>query len=277
MTKRKYWLKKLVFIIILTLLFINSTFFPILKSYTIMSIYSKIHENSSFLTEENIRIQIPGGWSTLKNDYFPFVIVFDPSDSFSRYINEPVDLTIYYNFGAFDLWKGASSLYNPSSPYYTTFYGAYAVRYKDADKIYGLTKERTPDINAITQITDFDMKYLVYNSVGNMNPNLEYNIEEGQNTMVIDGHEFIVFDATIQMEGMWHQQMKDYRAYIQYGKPPLYSKQSFEEVQGYGRIYLYYDEVNRISYFFYIITTDMQTLEYTEEFFIKSAKIVKNN
>ncbi len=53
-----------------------------------------------------------GGAATFQKDYFPFVITFDPSASFSRYIGAPVDLTILYNFGAFDMLYGASTLYD---------------------------------------------------------------------------------------------------------------------------------------------------------------------
>ncbi len=279
MTWFKRWIKIVLFIVTLVLLLINSSIFPILKSYAVMFVYSQMHERESFLYEEEIRLQLQGGLATWKKDYFPFVIAFDASKAFSRYIDEPIDLTIYYNFGAFDVRQGASSLYNQNSPFYSTFYGAYAIRYKDSEEIYGLRTDQKPDIEAITKITDFDLKHLVYNSIGHVEPELKYKIENNEEVMVIDGREFIVFDATIQMDGMWHQYERDYRAYIQYGKPPiqLEDKESFEAIEGFGRIYLHYDDIEGISYFFYIITADKETLQYTEEAFIANAKITKKH
>ncbi len=275
---KKRWIKNTIYCTLFVLLFAQSSLYPIAKSVVVMSVYSKMHERDSFLHEEKIDIQMKGGAATFQKDFFPFVITFDPSASFSRYIGAPVDLTILYNFGAFDMLYGASTLYDKNSSYYSTFYGAYAVRYKDSQDIYGLTQEGEPDIEAITKITDFDLKHLVYNSIGNKTPQLDYRITKQERTMDIDGREFIVFDAQLDMEGMWHQYEEDYMAYIQYGKPPQNAQgESFESLKGYGRIYLHYDQEERISYFFYIITQDEQTLASTEKEFIQTAKITKKH
>lgn len=96
-----------------------------------MSVYSGMHERQSIMEAKGIELSIPGGGATSEADWYPFVMTFNPSaESFCRFIGEANrKLTILYNFPAFDLrWgKGCSRLYDPTSPYYNAFYGAYLV------------------------------------------------------------------------------------------------------------------------------------------------------
>ena len=116
---------------VLLVVFALSPFSKYLVSLSVMSVYSGVHERQSIMEEKGIELSIPGGGATSEADWYPFVMTFNPSaESFCRFIGEANrELTILYNFPAFDLrrGKGCSRLYDPTSPYYNAFYGAYLV------------------------------------------------------------------------------------------------------------------------------------------------------
>ena len=118
-------------ILLLLVSFVLSPFSKYILSLSVMSVYSGMHERQSIMHEKGIELAIPGGSATKETDWYPFVMTFNPSGvSFCRFIGETNrKLTILYNFPAFDLrWgKGCSRLYDPTSPYYNAFYGAYLV------------------------------------------------------------------------------------------------------------------------------------------------------
>ena len=118
-------------ILLLLVSFVLSPFSKYILSLSVMSVYSGMHERQSIMHEKGIELAIPGGSATKETDWYPFVMTFNPSEvSFCRFIGETNrKLTILYNFPAFDLrWgKGCSRLYDPTSPYYNAFYGAYLV------------------------------------------------------------------------------------------------------------------------------------------------------
>jgi hypothetical protein len=236
-----------------------------------------MHEKGSFLVKEDMKIKIPGGLSTLKKDYYPFVMVYDTSEEFSKAHNMSIDLLVYYNFGAMDLCKGSSLMYNMNSPYYSGFYGAYAARYKDLDRQYGLDEKGQIDMKEVMEVTDFDLKELVMKSIGNTKPQVDYQIlnEEDPRSLKIDDLDFLVYDAEILMDGMMHEYHSDFLAYIQYGKPPKAKAEieSFQNMKGYGRIYMYFEKESRISFFFYIIASNKSVLEETEQDFILKSTI----
>ena len=118
-------------ILLLFVSFVLSPFSKYILSLSVMSVYSGMHERQSIMHEKGIELAIPGGSATKETDWYPFVMTFNPSEaSFCRFTEETNrKLTILYNFPAFDLrWgKGCSRLYDPTSPYYNAFYGAYLV------------------------------------------------------------------------------------------------------------------------------------------------------
>jgi len=268
---------KLFIVIVLIIGFIYTPFFQVIKSYSVMAVYSKIHEKNSFMKDENIDIQLPGGRSTLKRDYYPFVMTYDTTPEFSKYLDTDVDLVVLYNFGAMEWLKGASLMYKESSPFYSGFYGVYVARYNEIDRQYGETENGDIYIEEIMEVTNFDLKILVMRSIGNKTPEIEYSIvnEDNPYKRTIDGLEFDVYDAELYMDGMNHEYVRDYTAYIQYGKPPKSKEpiESFKKINGYGRIYVYFDYDTKVSYFFYIIAPTKETVDYSEENFILPSKI----
>lgn len=121
------------FIILAVFLWSPFSNYPV--SLAVMKIYSGIHEHDSIMAEKGIELRIPGGGVTWEKDWYPFVMTFNDDAGFRRFTGEAdVKLTILYNFPAFDLLKGCSRLYDPASPYYNGFYGAYLVCYEDDDE-----------------------------------------------------------------------------------------------------------------------------------------------
>lgn len=270
-------LRKMVIIVMILILFILSPQFQVLKSYSIMFVYSKIHEKNSFLQEENIDIHMKGGLSTTERDYYPFVMTYDTTKEFSKVKNEAINLVVLYNFGYMEWLKGASVLYDESSPYYSTFYGMYIASVKDKSRQFGLFDSGDLNIDEIMNVTDFDLKELVLDSLGNFKGIVNYNLtnKESMDIVEIDGLSFQVLNADIEMNSMWHEYKKNYMAYLQYGTPSKYesTKESFALIKAYGRIYIYFDREKKVSYFGYIIATNKQVLEETEKKFILTTTI----
>lgn len=256
---------------------VNSPFFQVIKSYMIMGGYSYYHKVESDIYKEGIRIHIPGGLKTLKRDYYPFVMTYDTSEEFSSHRNESIDLVVLYNFGTMQWLKGASVLYDETSPYYNSFYGAYIAKFKDGVGVYGRKDDGSLDVESIMDITDFDLKHLVLNSVGCEQPILKYDIIETEEPkyLEIDHEIYQVIDAKMEMSTMWHEVKGDYTAYIQYGNPSGFKStiDSFATIQGYGRIYIRFDTQKNISYFFYSIATSQHTLDEIESGFISKSTI----
>lgn len=275
--KFKKIIRNLLITIVLIGVFVITPFFQVVKSYTIMSIYSKIHENGSFMKEEGIDIKMPAGLSTIEKDYYPFVMTYDTSEAFSRHLDTDVELVVLYNFGAMEWFKGSSLMYNEESPFYSGFYGAYVARHNEINRQYGEYTNGDIYIEEIMEVTNYDLKTLVMSSIGNKSPEIDYTIVNEGNPYrrTIDEIEFDVYDANLYMDGMNHVYEKDYTAYIQYGRPPKANAPSgsFLKMNGYGRIYVYFDYETNISYFFYIIAPSLETIEYSEEHFILPSEI----
>lgn len=258
------------------ILFGISPFFQVVKSYTVMTVYSYIHEQKAFLKDEGIDIRLPGGLSTLERDYYPFVMTFDTEGQFGRRQDEDIDLVVLYNFGHMEWLKGSSTMYDVDSPYYSGFYGAYLARYGDGERQYGMNEDGTINFDEANAVTDYDLKVLVMRSVGNKEPDVTYDIKNGDDpeVKIIDGLEFQVFDADILMDGLYHNYEKDYMAYLQYGRPvPRDGLEDFPEVQMKGRFYVRFDTELGVSLFFYIIAPNEGTLQSTESSYIMKARI----
>ncbi len=271
-------IKRLLIIIATVTVFILSPFFYPIRSYVVMSVYSYSHYKDSFLDQENIKVNMPGGLSTWQKDYYPFVMTFDASEAYARRTQRDVELMIYYNFGAFRWLKGNSSMFDPNSPYYNSFYGAYVVREDEGLTSFMYHEDGRLNVENIMDITDYDVKHLVLASFGDKSPTLEYVINQDKDestTRIIDGREFRVIDATLIMDGMWHHYEQNYMSYIQYGKPlekDGKGMDSFEPLTGYGRIYLYEDKKTGIGYILYAIATSEAVIEEVEKDYIQKTR-----
>ena len=96
---------------------IGYPFWDTLKSYGVMYIYDKGVIRNSYLNKKNILFSIPGGTFTSEKDWYPFMLHYDASPDFSKYIGRELSCMILYSFGSFDFMKGSSNIYNSNSPY----------------------------------------------------------------------------------------------------------------------------------------------------------------
>lgn len=255
------------------LILLISPLFQFCKSGLIMSIYSYLESRKSLPYQENIKISMPGGLRTFKKDWYPFVMTFNGGDGFSNYISEDVDLTILYNFGAFDYLKGCSNYYNPRSNYYNAFYGAYITRKEGG--AFGYYPDGQINFEEIAKIPEYDLKVLVLESIGCINPTYEFtmdHMDQVDEFLGIKGWD--VMDATILTNSPLHQKENDYQAYIQYGSPPKdFSGENFEVIQVKGRIYARYFEQEEVTIFFYVIAPNIETIDDTDSRFLKTSKL----
>ena len=255
-------------ILALLLLFCLSPLSNVFYSMAVMSIYSKMNEKTSLLYSENIALTVPGGLSTLQSDWYPFVMTFEANHGFRRFTgNDALDLTILYNFPAFSPTKGCSRLYDTSSPYYNSFYGAYLV--KDiSGGIYGFTRcadgSLYPDAAAVAQVPKYDFWQLVLSEFGLTKNNavFDWNITEISEPLSYAGEDgFYRMDATLTVNGSSHEYDGFTQSYLQYGTPNFPVTEPLAPVTMYGRLYGKYLEEKQVSLFFYIVATDMEVLE----------------
>ena len=275
--------KKISFCILIVLIigFIISPLSKYILSLGVMSVYSKMEEDKSIMHEKNIDLRIPGGLSTSDTDWYPFVMTFNSKHEFGKYTNEEnLELTILYNFPAFDMAKGCSRLYDPSSSYYSSFYGAYLVTTSKAEgdnnddnvensRKYGFHNDGKVNAEEIGLIPEYDLKKLILRDFGLPAGEcvFDWKVADIVENMSLAGSEgWTKVDADINMNGLLHEKKQKVQSYIQYGKPnyDLLSgpekQNEFEPVEMVGRVYCKYIEDCGTSVFLYILTKDKRDL-----------------
>ncbi len=255
-------------ILALLLLFCISPFSRVFYSMAVMGIYSEMNKKTSLLASENISLSVPGGLSTLRSDWYPFVMTFEANSGFRRFTGDSsLDLTILYNFPAFSPLKGCSRLYDPASPYYNSFYGAYLVKDTDGG-IYGFTQQSEdtlyPDAAAVAEVPKYDFWQLVLSEFGLTRANavFDWSITEISGPVSYAGKDgFYRMDALLTVNGSSHEYDGFTQSYLQYGKPDFPVTDALAPVRMYGRLYGKYLEDKQVSLFFYIVAADKEVLE----------------
>ena len=258
------------------IIFIISPLSRYVLSLGVMSVYSDIHERESIMADKGIILEIPGGGETHETDWYPFVMTFSPGESFSRAAGDSsLELTILYNFGAFDLSKGCSRLYDRQSEYYNSFYGAYLVTRKDdGDEAsggsktapFGFDSDGHMDPKQTAVVPRFDFQHLVLGDFGIRTSEqvFEWTIEtisEDVSYLGWDGWSCV--DASLLVNGAAHAKKEFRQSYLQYGAPKyeVGADEEFKPIAMRGRVYGRYFEEWDTSVFFYILTPEKETLE----------------
>lgn len=245
---------------VLLVVFALSPFSKYLVSLSVMSVYSGVHERQSIMEEKEIELSIPGGGATSEADWYPFVMTFNPSaESFCRFIGEANrELTILYNFPAFDLrrGKGCSRLYDPTSSYYNAFYGAYLVTdtadlsetgdpsLADTADVSGTERQegaaaggkvssraRPPfgfradcslDLTKTGLVPQYDFEQLVLRDFGLRMQDMQFDwtVREVQTVDGFLGYDgWSCVDADLTVSGAFHRANGFRQSYLQYGTP----------------------------------------------------------
>lgn len=269
--------------VLLVVLFLISPFSKLLLSMGVMSVYSGMHEKESVTLNSGIEVNIPSG-----KGWYPFVMTFNPSaESFRSFLRneartdeglkavtasdagryDDLRLSIMYNFPAFDLGfgKGCSRLYDPSSEYYNSFYGAYATA--SDGTAFGFNADGELNTAEIAAVAKYDFQKLVLGDFGLKASELvfEWSETELDTEAVFMGEEaWQRVDADLIVSGASHQKQAFVQSYLQYGTPKydLNKKEKpFIPVEMKGRIYAKYLPEQDISLFFYIVASQKELLE----------------
>lgn len=260
MNKKRIIIKISVVLLILIILPLS---FPQIRSYFIMSYYSFCFKQDSIMEKNGFKIDIPGGLTTKERDWYPFVMTFNDKN-ISSAIKEDIDLTILYNFGAFE--SGRSLFYKEDSNYYSAFYGAYVVKSKDKDRKYGFKNDQI-NIDEITKLASRDIETLVLRSIGYKSPKVSYQEKDSPKKLdYLSYDNWTMMDSIIYSQGPIHKPNENHRAYIQYGKPPAdYQGVDFPPVKLYGRMYCRYFQEYDVTIIMYIIAPNFEILDKTDD------------
>lgn len=301
---------------VLLVVFALSPLSKYLVSLSVMSVYSGVHERQSIMEEKGIELSIPGGGATSEADWYPFVMTFNPSaESFCRFIGEANrELTILYNFPAFDLrrGKGCSRLYDPTSPYYNAFYGAYLVTdtvdisetgdtsltdtadISDPERQEGTAaggkvsnRARPPfgfhadgslDLGKTGLVPQYDFEQLVLRDFGLRAQDMQFDwtVWEVQRMDGFLGYGgWSCVDADLTVSGAFHRANGFRQSYLQYGTPKYDadSDDPFAPVNMRGRVYARYFPEWESSVFFYVMAPSWEVVDNCDQQILQKSKL----
>ncbi|MGF7058030.1 hypothetical protein [Brassicibacter mesophilus] len=250
------------------------------RSYAVMYPYSYLHKVNSILYKKDINFYIPGGNSTSKPDWYPFVMTFNDDEGFSNFTNRDLSFTVLYSFGHLETLKGCSAYYNPNSEYYSSFYGGYIIHdNENPDNMYGFKSNGKIDTDMLTLVPKYDQTVLVLPSIGCAKNKIVFdthidNIEENIKYIGLDG--WTKVDSTITTNSPMHKYNNKYSGYIQYGKPnkAYYPKDDFPAVTLKGRIYAKYIDKYNSTFVLYVMAPSSKIVEECDREFL-SKSIIK--
>lgn len=249
--------KKKVICILLcaVILFVISPFSDFVLSLGVMSVYSGMHERDSLLAKHGVTLDMPSG-----EGWYPFVMTFNPNEK----------LTILYNFPEFDFrWgKGCSRLYDPESPYYSAFYGAYVL---EGNRV---------SAEAAAAVAKYDFQQLVLSDFGIKRSEMVFDWEEtepphAERLLGEDG--WTEFNAKLTVNGTAHEPDGFKRSYLQYGTPKYDltgTQKPFAPLEQKGRVYAKYFEEADISIFFYVIAPEDEIIETCDEEILRQSRLL---
>ena len=261
--------RKRLWILILVLLFcIALLFSPIgapIWSYAVMRPYSAFCYRDSLMKKDSIRFRIPGGASTKKPDWYPFVMTFNDSEGLSRYLGEQVEFTILYNFGYFPLSRGTSSYYDPGSDYYSSFYGGYIIKPGDKNRRFGFLPDGKIDAGEIVKVPEYDQRALVLSSIGCPWEESVFReeISSVQYSVQYAGYgDWVRIDSGIRTNSPVHEYRGFQQGYLQYGRTPgrLSHSGDFPVIDLAGRVYVRYFEEYHATIVLYIMAPSLETV-----------------
>ena len=267
---------KCIIVIISVFLFLLTPPAIYLRSLLVMSVYSKQMQKESIMKEKGFDIHIPGGLTTWKTDWYPFVMTFVDNEGFQSYTeNENLSLTILYNFPAFSLLNGCSRLFDKNSPYFNGFYGAYLVS-DSSGKPYGFHSDGTIHKKEVISVPEFDFYWLVLEDFG-LSPEdfiFDCEITEIKENISYSGFDgWTRIDSDIMVNQACHTARQNVRSYLQYGRPNEKDCFEFAAIPMKGRIYARYFSEWNISIFYYIITVDNEILEECDKKILSYSKV----
>jgi hypothetical protein len=251
----------IVFITVLVIIFMA----PFTRSLVIMSASNLYNSRESIVAKEDIDIEIPID----RKNWYPLMLNFNAKESFSYWTKEDISLDIYYNFASFDLLEGCSRVYDPDSPYYSSFYGAYLVQRKDG-RPYGFDPNDISVINVeeVERVARFDYTLLVLGDLGITKNQLIFDAKVEdiiENVEYAGSYGWSRVDTIMLTNGMLHHQKeKTPLSYLQYGSPSKAlsrDHEDFSPIEMHGIVIGKWFPEYRCSIFFYIMSPNKEVCE----------------
>lgn len=228
-------------------------YFP-LRSLIVMSYYSGDHAKQSVMRQNNFEIDMPSG-----KGWYPFVMTYN-AGGFSAFSGLDADMSIMYNFGAFDLTKRTSTLYDKQSDKYSSFYGAYVVQ--ETGGVFGFADNGEIDLDEVSLAVQYDYTKLVIRDFGCQVQTFkigDFIIEENITYAGIQGWTRI--DAVMESNGTAHNYEGYKLPYLQYGRPMAQVETDFKVLPLFGRVYAKYFEEYNSTVMIYVIAPNTEAVD----------------
>lgn len=240
-------------------------FFYPLRSYVAMGIYSGQHSARSVPKQHGFSVDIPSGAG-----WYPFMLTYN-AEGFSAWSGIDADMSILYNFGAFDADTRTSSFYDVNSDKYCAFYGAYVLHQNDG--VFGFSEDGNADMDAVEAAVQYDYTQLVIAGFGCRD--IVFHVDEFKTQAESDAGSggWTRIDAELTANGVAHTYQKEYQAYLQYGPPVKTAEQDFSPVSLKGRLYLKYLEAYDCTVMLYVIAPDTDAVDACDKDILSKTKI----
>lgn len=249
--------KFIVVLLLLIVAFCIFWFFYPLQSYLVMSIYSGQQSEKSVMHESGFAVNMPSG-----DGWYPFMLTFNAT-GFKAWSGIDADMSIIYNFGAFDLLKRTSSIYDTGSDRYSSFYGAYVVKKRGAS--FGFSGGKI-DIDEMVAAVEYDYTQLVIAAFGCNDPVFNLNsIDTKENVSCAGSGGWTQIDACIYANGCAHNFKGDKTPYLQYGRPMSEVSEDFAITKLYGRVYAKYFEEYGCTVMLYVIAPNENAVQQCDD------------
>lgn len=247
-------------VLVLLAAFVISPVFPYARSLAVMKAYSPYCAKNSIMKQEDFKLSIPSG-----SGWYPFVMTYEADEAFSDYIGLPdTKLTILYNFPDFSLRTGCSRIFDESSQYYSSFYGAYLVRRADGAPYAFSSDMSTLDENTVSNIAKFDIFTLVLGDFGLTGDKRVFEntpASEQTNISFLGYDDWTRISSKLTVNGMDHKKNGFVSSYLQYGSPNFFVSSDFAPVEMKSIVYARYFPEWGTSVFFYVMSPSEEVCE----------------
>jgi hypothetical protein len=228
-------------------------FFYPLRSLLVMSVYSGQMSGESVMRKNGFTVDMPSG-----EGWYPFVMTYNAA-GFRDWSGIDADMSIMYNFGAFDMLKRTSSIYDTKSDKYSAFYGAYIIRKNGGE--FGFSDGGEINTNEIETAFKYDYTQLVMSAFGCTDLVFEVTDYDIKNDVhIADCEGWTLMDAKLRVNGAAHNYNGDKTPYLQYGIPMEKVQKDFAEIELYGRIYVKYLEEYKCTIMIYVMAPAEKTI-----------------
>ena len=246
-------------------LFVFWFFYP-LRSFAVMGFYSASHEKDSVMKHSGFEIDMPSA-----KEWYPFVMTYN-AQGFRKYSSIDADMSIMYNFGAFNLLTRTSLLYDKQSSKYSSFYGAYVV--KENGGVFAFDESGNLDINELSLAVKYDYTRLVIEDFGCEKQTFvleDFKLKDDVSFAGTEG--WTRADATLSVNGAAHNYDGYKTPYLQYGRPMQEYDTNFEVTKVYGIVYAKYLEEYDCTVMVYVIAPSNSAAQECDEEILKETTI----